>query len=582
MPTVSLFRQQHVSPTVLKPRVLDPEFLEAFARYGVLDPQTIAILESGLPWRRSSLFDLLAAREYHERELAALGDDESECLRVYHDCGVGEIDRELQRRARQPSPQHPAPRRLTEEFLRRLKEEVPLHEYAHYLGVRGLKRSGRERYVGLCPAHGERTGSFTVWRDHFYCVTADTPVLTADLNWKAIGSVEPGDLLAGFDEEPTPGKQRSLLPSRVLAHRISDAPIARIHTSAGEQSATLDHRWLVAYGPSHGRGFAGNVWRETRDLLPGTQILRLLPFDSWSESDLYGRGYLAGLADGDGTRRFQPGDTSAYYPYWRVAITDPEPLERVLTYLHAWGVSANIRSFSTPPIGEPRGSRNIVARKPMQKIDVRNLAGLRIIHNATQWIEEREFLRGYLAGIFDAEGGVSGADLVVVTNRDEQVLARTLRALSEFSFVATRRWAGEHIPNLVLVGTLSEKVRFFACTGPATRRKAAKLLGRAIRWDTATVKRVEIGGREPIVEILTETKTIITAGLASHNCFGCTATGDVFELARTLELGGGAATFLDAVRVVAQYARVPMPEPEGALPPLATSNARALPRVLDV
>src|SRR2546430_243429 len=35
-----------------------------------------------------------------------------------------------------------------------------------------------------------------------YCLGPETPVLYADLTWRPIGNVRPGDVLVGFDEYP--------------------------------------------------------------------------------------------------------------------------------------------------------------------------------------------------------------------------------------------------------------------------------------------------------------------------------------------------------------------------------------------
>src|SRR5215475_322077 len=41
-----------------------------------------------------------------------------------------------------------------------------------------------------------------------YCLAPDTPVLHADLCWRPLGEVRPGDSLVGFDEYPKPRSTR--------------------------------------------------------------------------------------------------------------------------------------------------------------------------------------------------------------------------------------------------------------------------------------------------------------------------------------------------------------------------------------
>src|SRR5439155_3038581 len=90
------------------------------------------------------------------------------------------------------------------------------------------------------------------------------------------------------------------------------------------------------------------------------------------------------------------------YPqaYWRVALKDLEPLERLVAYLAEFGVEVNIRPFSTATD----------TRAAMWKVEVRSLPRLECIHQLiTRVINSAEYRRGFVGGFFDAEGGHSGS-----------------------------------------------------------------------------------------------------------------------------------------------------------------------------
>jgi hypothetical protein len=56
---------------------------------------------------------------------------------------------------------------LDEDARALIRERVDLRELvAEHVE---LRRAGGDRYVGRCPFHAEKTGSFTVWADHAYC-----------------------------------------------------------------------------------------------------------------------------------------------------------------------------------------------------------------------------------------------------------------------------------------------------------------------------------------------------------------------------------------------------------------------------
>jgi hypothetical protein len=69
---------------------------------------------------------------------------------------------------------------------------------------------------------------------------------------------------------------------------------------------------------------------------------------------------VSGLALGDGTRRYEPGwrRDKLGFPtaYWRIALKDAEPLERLVAFLRRFGVGADIRAF------DPGGGRPLMRK----------------------------------------------------------------------------------------------------------------------------------------------------------------------------------------------------------------------------
>ncbi|HZO10192.1 MAG TPA: hypothetical protein VFC77_12485, partial [Myxococcota bacterium] len=215
-------------------------------------------------------------------------------------------------------------------------------------------------------------------------------MLHADLRWRPIGEIQQGDVLVGFDEWPIGGLPRKLRQAVVQAVWWSRRPTRRLLTSGGEVVTTAEHRWLPA------RDFR---WSRTEQLAPGRQLRHLPVTPLEREDEDYRAGYLAGLSLGDGTFRYEPGWRSdkCGFPaaYWRVALIDREPLLRARAFLATFGIDVEIRRFSP-------GART---SQPMWKVETRSLPKLasvdRILH-----VERagRSYRRGFLAGVFDAEG----------------------------------------------------------------------------------------------------------------------------------------------------------------------------------
>ena len=335
-----------------------------------------------------------------------------------------------------------------------------------------------------------------------YCLSPETLVLCADMKWRPIGEVRPGDHLVGFDEYPEPGRSRKLRPAVVEALWWSRKPTLRLCTQSCEVLATAEHRWLV----NHDR------WRNTAWLRPGRSLRRLPVTESEPVDDDYRAGYVAGVTLGDGTMRFEPGWRSDKlgFPaaYWRVAMIDREPLERLVAYLARFGVATELRPFDAGPR----------SKRPLRKVETRALAKLAVIAKLTRGeLESRGYRRGFLAGFFDAEGH-NGSSLRI-SQVDLDVLERVRRYASSLGFVFSLERRANRASTVRLVGTIADRIRFFSLLEPAIRRKREALFGFEPAAAPDLVEAIEPGPTRDVVDIQTSTRTFFAAGLATHNCY---------------------------------------------------------------
>ena len=335
-----------------------------------------------------------------------------------------------------------------------------------------------------------------------HCLHPDTPILYADMTWRRIGDVKPGDVLAGFDEWPR-GRYRCTQPSVVENVWWHRERVLRLISRNSEVRTTDEHRWLRT---TH------SAWIPTSRLRPGRKLRQI----GWAQPreliDDYRAGYIAGITLGDGTFRYEPGQRSDKlgFPqaYWRVALADPEPLERLTSYLATFGVEARIRPFHA-------GSRT---RKPMQKVEVRSLSRLATLRDLV--LKEHptaDWARGWLAGMFDAEG--SHERNLRISQKDVSVLQR-LRAYG--SRLGLRFEIEQFTPAIAtarLAGDLTDRFRFFTECRPSIARKSAALWGRVLETHDDQVVAIETAGADDMVDIQTSTRTFFAAGLATHNCY---------------------------------------------------------------
>jgi DNA repair photolyase len=337
-----------------------------------------------------------------------------------------------------------------------------------------------------------------------YCLTPETPVLRANMTWCAIGDLEPGDEIIGFDEFPSRGhhtrKLRKSVVERVWWSRQSTV---RVVTDRAEVDATVGHRWLQ---------WKAFRWSRTSQLRVGARLRHLFePLRVEMNAD-YRLGYVAALSLGDGTFRYRSAWRSDKlgYPaaYWRIAMIDREPLERCIAFMRPLGVDLCLRPFD--------GGRS--ARRQILKIETRSLPELEIVSKVIHAeLDSESFRRGWLAGFFDAEGHDSGT--LRVSQPDRTVLERVIRYAASLGFELELEPRDSHASSARIVGTVAARMRFFAAIRPAIRRKIDACLGFDSVTTAATIEAIEHGPTRDVVDIQTTTRTFYANGLATHNCY---------------------------------------------------------------
>jgi len=157
----------------------------------------------------------------------------------------------------------------------------------------------------------------------------------------------------------------------------------------------------------------------------------------------------------------------------------------------------------------------------MRAIRTSSLDGVNRIRELIRWPHSPsdEWSRGFLAGIFDAEGSRSGS--LRIANKDEQMIDRTVSGLRRFGFPLTVEG-----PNAIgvryvrLLGGLRQQMRLFQHIDPAICRKRS-INGIAIKSQAklGVVSIEPLGRRIRMFDITTGTGDFIANGVVSHNCF---------------------------------------------------------------
>ena len=327
-----------------------------------------------------------------------------------------------------------------------------------------------------------------------YCTGGDTPILMADGRTKPMRELEVGDLLYGTMRDET---YRHYATTRVLAHWSTVKPAFRITLEDGtELIASGDHRFLTDRGWKHVTGREHGPLRRPHltlnNKLMGTGQFAQGPRDSAD----YRQGYLTGMVRGDGTLGSysypRPGRRHGDVFRFRLALTDLDGLRRAREYLAALDVPTQEFAFHAAT----KHQRALMAIRTQ----ARDKVGL--IQETIRWPRwpSADWSRGFLAGIFDAEGSRSGG-IFRIANTDPEILDWTTRGLARFGFRVVIEDVRGHdrLKVIRFLGGLAEQLRFFHVTDPAIVRKRSINEGAIKTSARLGVTEMRTGGRDGAV-----------------------------------------------------------------------------------
>jgi DNA repair photolyase len=348
-----------------------------------------------------------------------------------------------------------------------------------------------------------------------YCLVGETPILMADGRAKPLAEVRVGDAVYGTVRR---GQYRRYVPTTVLAQWQTAKPAYRVALEDGTWLISSgDHRFLTDRGWKYVTGTESGLSRRPHltvcNKLMGTGAFAQPP----KPSPAYQRGYLCGMIRGDahlGSYTYQRRNGQRWEAYrFRLALTDREALNRTRSYLANAGIGTTEFTFC-----EQTASR-------LQMMAIRTSARDQV--RAIQWLicwpdaPSLDWRKGFLAGLFDAEGGYS-AGVMRIANTDRAIIDWARSSLTTLGFAAITE--PTHMPNgmtfVRLRGGLREALRFFHTTDPAITRKR-RIDDVAIK-SNAPLRVVSIeplGVTTPMYDITTGTGDFIANGVVSHNCF---------------------------------------------------------------
>jgi DNA repair photolyase len=351
-----------------------------------------------------------------------------------------------------------------------------------------------------------------------YCLGGETPILMADGRTKPLSDVQVGETIYGTVRS---GPYHRYATTQVLDHWSTVKPAYRVTLEDGTELVTSgDHRFLTDRGwkhvsaPDQGR-------HEQPYLMLGDKLLGTGRFTSPPVGGPdYRRGYLCGMIRGDGHlgsySYVRTGRASGDVHRFRLALSDLEALRRARTYLAELNV----------PTDEFLFQKAVGVRKQLNAIRTSSYRGVTAIQEIIAWphTPSAEWSKGFLAGIFDAEGSCRNNGGFRIANTDRAIIERITSDLRRFGFsfhsIVEIRGRPKPLTSVWLRGGLQERLRFFHMVDPAITRKRT-IVGTAIMHHLArrVVSIEPLGINLSLFDITTGTGDFVSNGVFSHNCF---------------------------------------------------------------
>ena len=336
-----------------------------------------------------------------------------------------------------------------------------------------------------------------------FCLPKNTQVLMTDMRWLNIQDIKIGDMVVGVRKNAR-WKYTMAEVTNILKRK---AMVYAIETEDGTVYSTKEHPWLM-HNKFQSIQDIENNRKYNASFNSERAVLRKLatPIHAPKETRDYKKGYIAGVIVGDGCLRIKHHIRpygKGVYDYLNLGIVgDYEMLDRVLKFAEDLNIHMHERKFNGGKV-YPNCTRIIVCNRHHVCKTIEKL-----IYHAK---ETYEYKRGFLSGIYDAEGSFSQSALRI-SNNDEGIKQRIQEYLTQFGFQSIIEKRAIRI-----TGGLAEHIKFLSIVLSAVAHKRSRLFGRAV-YGSSRIKNVRQMGEMEVFNLSTSTENFIADGFVTHNC----------------------------------------------------------------
>jgi 7-carboxy-7-deazaguanine synthase len=333
-----------------------------------------------------------------------------------------------------------------------------------------------------------------------WCFVPETPVLMADWSWRRLGSLQVGDEVIGLGHHERHGSHPRLVRATVTHTSFREAATVTVN---GTVRCTPDHKFWLTGRDALGTHNVHSGWRNVERAI-GKRVLFVAAPQPLDE-DLYQRGWLAGMADGDGC--FWSLKHRRDYRRFRLALKEASLLKQAQVFAgRQHFVLRDGRHFHTG-FGGPGVMECLWLTHDTEA------------RRFEQWVsadvDDDAWRFGHVGGMLDAEGSLSRGILRLAqfVEPNGATLARARRALDALGLRYTVEAQGLY-PHRAH-GALW---RIITCARPAKASIRAAALGHHPHVSRVISSVEPTGDIESVVTLTTTCGSFVAGGYVVKNC----------------------------------------------------------------
>jgi hypothetical protein len=336
---------------------------------------------------------------------------------------------------------------------------------------------------------------------YFDCIDGNMDVLLYDNTTKKVRDLKSGDLVYsvrydGEDLKYTRGTVLEINKKRCKAVKILLADERVLICSP-------EHQWLTLSGWqfSHDNGFIKEnaiFLEKDRKMFGFSKSID----DKYKETRQYMAGYVISMEIY--ARNLSSLKIGEYADY---VLENAAVANRVYQYLTYFDINATI----SDAFAHDKYTNEYFKTK---KISVPYKELLKFSEKFKKHKDEPEFVRGFVAGVYDSDTTVD-PNLKTITSPKKEYLELLSKGMEQYEFEYS--YNSERM-EVSLIGGATELIRFYTIFTPVAKGSVENLSIRNRRLDNISVVSISEVKSDDLYEVTTTTRNFIVNGIASHDC----------------------------------------------------------------